>query len=107
MKKLYYVIAVFFFSSCGDGIDLPSPGVETDLYKLTVKENKEALMQVPLKAISEPMIHCGALHTPEDFEYVKARLSRDPWKSGYEILVDNYHSRLDYVANPQADIRRG
>lgn len=107
MKKLYYVIVAFLFLSCGDGIDLPSPGVETDLYKLTVKENKEALMLVPLKDNSEPMVHCGALHTPEDFEYVKERLDRDPWKTGYEVLVDNYHSHLDYVANPQETLQRG
>ena len=108
MKKIFYVIATFLFLSCGDGVDLPSPGVETDLYKLPIREeDKEALMKVELKPESEPMIHCGALHTPEDFEYIKARLSRDPWKTGYASLVDNYHSHLDYVANPQADIRRG
>ena len=65
MKKIYYVIAAFLFLSCGDGVDLPSPGVETDLYKLpTREEDKEALMKVALKPESEPMIHCGALHTP-------------------------------------------
>ena len=26
MKKIYYVIAAFLFLSCGDGVDLPSPG---------------------------------------------------------------------------------
>lgn len=107
MRKIYYIIVVFVFLSCGDGIDLPSPGVETDLYKLTVKENLEDLMLIPLKDNNVPMIHCGALHTPEDFEYVKARLDREPWKSGYKALVDNYHSHLDYVARPQEVIRRG
>lgn len=107
MKELYYIIVVFVFLSCGDGIDLPSPGVETDLYKLTVKENLEALMQIPLKDNSEPMIHCGALHTPEDFKYVRERLDRDPWKSGYKVLVDNYHSHVDYVPNPQKTLQRG
>lgn len=107
MKKIYYVIVAFLFLSCGDGIDLPSPGVETDLYKLTVKENKDALMLIPLKDNSEPMIHCGALHTPDDFEYIRERLDRDPWKRGYEMLLDNYHSHLDYVANPQETLQRG
>lgn len=87
MKKLYYIIAFFVCSSCGDGVDLPSPGVETDLYKLPVKENLDKLMTIKLKDKSVPMIHCGALHTPEDIAYIKERLNRDPWKKGYETYV--------------------
>ena len=107
MKRLYYIIALFICVSCGDGVDLPSPGVETDLSKIPIKENLDKLMEVKLKAEDVPMIHCGALHTPEDFEYIKEHLRMDPWKRGYEVLKENYHSNLTYVANPQTDIRRG
>ena len=111
MKKLYYcLIAALALVSCGDGVNLPDPGVEKDLNKVpTPEKNLDELMEIPLKDESTPMIHCGALHTPEDFEYVKARLAeeRDPWQQGYEKLVENYHSHLDYVGNPQVTIVRG
>ena len=106
MKKLYYIIAFFVCSSCGDGVDLPSPGVETDLYKLPVKENLDKLMTIKLKDKSVPMIHCGALHTPEDIAYIKERLNRDPWKKGYETLCASGCAQLTWQPNPQQYLER-
>lgn len=106
MKKLYYIIAFFICSSCGDGVDLPSPGVETDLYKLPVKENLDKLMTIKLKDKGVPMIHCGALHTPEDIAYIKERLNRDPWKKGYETLCASGCAQLTWQPNPQQYLER-
>ena len=52
MKKIYYIAAAFTFMSftaCGDGVDLPNPGVETDLNKIPLPENELDLVQVELK----------------------------------------------------------
>lgn len=108
MKKLYYIIALFVCSSCGDGVNLPSPGVETDLYKLPVKEDLDKLMTIKLKDKSVPMIHCGALHTPEDFAYIRERLAegKEPWTSGVVQLRTNSCARLDWTPNPQRILER-
>ena len=62
MKKIYYIAAAFTFMSftaCGDGVDLPNPGVETDLNKIPLPENELDLVQVELKDDAEPMVHPG------------------------------------------------
>lgn len=108
MKKIYYLIVSFAcLTACGDGMDLPSIGVETDLNKIPLPDNNEKLMEVPLKAETEPMIHCGALHTPQDFERIKQNLNYSPWKEGYEKLCNNSHSNTEYVPHPQPTITRG
>lgn len=108
MKKLYYLIASFaFITACGDGMDLPSTGAETDLNKIPLPDNNEKLMEIPLKAVTEPMIHRGALHTPEDFERIKQNLAFSPWKEGYEKLCNNSHAKIEYVQHPQPTITRG
>ena len=110
MRKMYYIAAMFavglMMSGCGDGLNLPDlpAGTQTDLFEIPLEDDE---MHVPLKPETEPMIHCGALHTPEDFERVKANLDRSPWKEGYERLCANSHAQTDYVPNPQASITRG
>ena len=110
MRKMYYIAAMFavglMMSGCGDGLNLPDlpAGTQTDLFEIPLEDDE---IHVPLKPETEPMIHCGALHTPEDFERVKANLDRSPWKEGYERLCANSHAQTDYVPNPQASITRG
>ena len=108
MKKLYYIIALLACSSCGDGVDLPSPGVETDLYKIPVEDDVAQLLTIPLKDESVPMLHNGALHTEEDFQYVKERLERSPWKEGMALLRDGTTSctRLDWTPVPFETLER-
>ena len=58
MKKYNYIAITFAFLSltgCGDGIDLPSLGVETDLNKIILPDNNINLIQVELKDNSVPM----------------------------------------------------
>ena len=48
MKKYNYIAITFAFLSltgCGDGIDLPSLGVETDLNKIILPDNNINLIQ--------------------------------------------------------------
>ena len=76
MKKIYYIAAAFTFMSftaCGDGVDLPNPGVETDLNKIPLPENELDLVQVELKDDAEPMVHPG-FHAEEDFARIREKL---------------------------------
>lgn len=112
MKKIYFPIAIaclgMTFGACGDGMNLPGVGVETDLYAIPLPASEtDSLMTIPLKAETEPMIHCGALHTPEDFQRIKDNQNLDPWKTGLELLRASTHAQLTYTANPQASISRG
>lgn len=108
MKKMYYVaVALAFLTSCGDGMDFPSIDVESDLNKIPLPDNLDGLMEVALKDEATPMIHCGALHTPEDFKRIRQNLNDTPWKEGYEKLCNNSHAQATYVGRPQATITRG
>ena len=110
MRRMYYIAAMFALSlampGCGDGVNLPDlpAGVETDLYKIPLASDS---LVIPLKAETEPMIHNGGLHTPEDFQRIKDNLTRSPWAEGYEKLVNNSHAQTSYVPNPQTSITRG
>ncbi|WP_308756240.1 alginate lyase family protein [uncultured Bacteroides sp.] len=110
MKKIYILAVTAFvcLAACGDGLNLPPIGVETDLNKIPLPDDDtESLMEIPLKPTSEPMIHCGALHTPEDFQRIKENMDKEPWKSGLELLRASWHAQLSYNGNPQTSIKRG
>ncbi len=52
-------------------------------------------------------VHPGASLTREDLDFVKANLHREPWKSGYQLLKNDYHSQLDYkMRGPFEEIAR-
>ena len=105
MKKKYFLIAVWaFLAACGDGINMPSINAETDLDKIPLPNTGELL--IPLKDESEPMIHCGGLHTEEDFERIRENLNSEPWKSGYELLETNGYAQLTYNPAPVETIIR-
>lgn len=49
MRKIYCIAAAFVlfsFAGCGDGVDLPSLGVETDLNKIILPDNNVNLVQL-------------------------------------------------------------
>lgn len=110
MKKTFYIAAMFIvsltMSGCGETIDLPPlpEGTETDLNKIPLPEDE---LIIALKPETEPMIHCGGLHTPEDFQRIKDNIDKSPWKEGYEKLCANWHAQTTYVPNPQESIIRG
>lgn len=52
-------------------------------------------------------VHPGLLHNDEDFARMRAKKNRQPWKSGWEKLVANRHSSLDYKPNPAEIVVRG
>lgn len=70
------------------------------------------LQSMPLTAASEGIparrfAHPSVPFTIEDLELLKANIKREPWKSGYEGLVNDEHSRLDYrMQGPCKDVER-
>lgn len=111
MKKIYLIAAAFALLSmtgCGDGINLPDIGVETDLNKIPLPDNNINLIQVALKPETEPMIHDG-LHTAEDFQRIKDKLAaeEEPWVSAYKLLKDSELSQKNTDTWPTELIKRG
>lgn len=99
--------ALFTFTSCGDGsVDLPDPGVETDLNKIPL-ESTDSDMLIAVKDTTVAMTHNGGLYTDADFTRAKQNLNNSPWKESYAKLVANSHAQLTYVPNPQDKIIRG
>jgi hypothetical protein len=60
---------------------------------------------MPVK--SGPFVHPGLLHDEEDFRRMRFNKGREPWKSGWERLVANRHSSLDYKPRPVEVVVRG
>ncbi len=104
MKKLCYIAAAFAFVSlaaCGDGVDLPSPDVETDLNKIPLPDKE-------LKANTEPMTHPG-FHAEEDFERIREKLAagEEPWASAYQLLEESNFAQKNTDTYPVEMIKRG
>ena len=96
MKKYNYIAITFAFLSltgCGDGIDLPSLGVETDLNKIILPDNNINLIQVELKDNSVPMEKVG-IHSEEDFARIREKKDvEEPWITGYQMLKESSFSQ--------------
>ncbi len=58
---------------------------------------------------SEPMKHVGALHTPEDFARIKAKLTAgdEAVTAGWNKLIANGHAQLTRTASPVETLIRG
>ncbi len=52
-------------------------------------------------------VHPGMLHNEEDFNRMRAHISEQPWKDGWERLTANNHASLRYKPRPAANIVRG
>jgi hypothetical protein len=52
-------------------------------------------------------IHPGLLHSDEDFRRMKDHLDQEPWQSGWQRLLANPHSSLDWTPHPDAIVYRG
>jgi hypothetical protein len=54
-------------------------------------------------------VHPGLLHTDADFERMRTHVASgaEPWKSGWEKLIANRHSSLDWKPRPAEIITRG
>lgn len=107
MKRIYYILVLLLFVSCGAGVDLPGIDSETDLEKIPLPEDETDLMQVELKPETSPMIHVGGLHTNEDFERIRTNLNNSPWKEGWELLKTSTYAQLSFTTYPTEIIVRG
>lgn len=96
MRKICCIAAAFVlfsFAGCGDGVDLPSLGVETDLNKIILPDNNVNLVQVELKDNSVPMEKVG-IHSEEDFARIREKKDvEEPWITGYQMLKESSFSQ--------------
>lgn len=109
MKKNHFLIISLIclgLTACNDGVNLPDIGVETDLTQIPLPEEDESLVEIAAKSESEAMIHCGGLHTSEDFARVLANQDESPWKEQLAILRGSGYAQTDYTANPLEVITR-
>ncbi|MGB8353267.1 MAG: alginate lyase family protein [Chthoniobacteraceae bacterium] len=64
----------------------------------------------PVRAVEFPtprFVSPGVILTREDLEILKANIKREPWKSGFEALAADGHSKLDYkMRGPFAEVTR-
>ncbi len=118
MKTTYKYIAMALLAvglaSCGDGVNLDAPGVETDLNNIPLPESDS--IQVPLKENTVPMVHNGGLYTindegevQSDFNRVKAKLAESGdniWKRSFEKLKANKYAQLSFNSYPTETIER-
>ncbi|MDR1586103.1 MAG: alginate lyase family protein [Treponema sp.] len=90
-------------------VTVTEPGkTESGRLALTV-EAYSLPLAIPLKPASAPMLHVGGLHTAEDFNRIKTKLTanEEPWVSGYAKLTANSHAQSAYNPGPVAQIVRG
>lgn len=89
--------AVFYaaaFNACDRySLDLKDP-YEEEEWGNQVTPNPEPAVTIELREEGEPMVHVGALHTPEDFSRIKAKIQagEEPWVSGWNKLLANKHA---------------
>lgn len=63
--------------------------------------------QGPGRGPNRGFVHPGIPLTKEDLEELKHNVKRQPWKTGYEQLVNDGHSKLDYkMLGPCATVSR-
>ncbi|HWW06793.1 LamG-like jellyroll fold domain-containing protein [Collimonas sp.] len=60
-------------------------------------------------AVSKAFVHPGLLHTQADFDRMsqKVKAKASPWIDGWNVLLANGHSHLNYGPRPQAAVYRG
>lgn len=58
---------------------------------------------------NKAFVHPGLLHSQEDFDRIKNKVSagEEPWISGWNVLIENSHSQLSYNPSPTAKLIRG
>src|SRR5690606_25794844 len=95
--------AVLLFSGC----EYEVPEMNRPIVRDT--ENGTNISIIDTLEPNIPMKHVGALHTPEDFARVKAKLAADDEAvtAGWNMLINNSHAQLTRTANPVVKLVRG
>lgn len=102
--KRLYIILLFLLGSIGIFY-----GCEKDNPKKTEPESpKEKEEEFPID-VNKTFVHPGLLHSQEDFERIKNKVNagEEPWLSGWNKLIANSHSSLNYNPNPTVKLIRG
>ncbi|WP_122688131.1 alginate lyase family protein [Pseudomonas viridiflava] len=58
---------------------------------------------------THPFVHPGLLHSKQDFERVQVKVASNeqPWRAGWQKLIDNRHAALNWQPHPQVIVYRG
>jgi hypothetical protein len=52
-------------------------------------------------------VHPGLLHTQTDFDRMALNINSEPWKSTWNLLINNSHAKLTYTPAPVSVVYRG
>jgi hypothetical protein len=94
----------------------PPPAAEPSktVSMVTPATNTEAVPSAPSELTAgqeasktSAFVHPGLLHNDDDFRRMKENLEREPWQSGWQRLIANRHSSLDWKPRPVALVVRG
>lgn len=103
INLLLFIPLLYFFAltSCKKGKSGNGNGGNTEPV-VTVK-------YIDTLAPTVPMLHKGGLHSDEDFTRMKTKIAAnaEPWISGWNKLIANYHAQLTYNPNPVEKLIRG
>lgn len=70
---------------------------------------KESNAATAEHCVQRPIVHPGVLQTREDLEFAKAKINagEEPWKSSWQIWLDNPVASLDFTPKPCVHVVRG
>ncbi|WP_442795966.1 alginate lyase family protein [Pelobium manganitolerans] len=107
LRNSFYLlgfVAISFATACSKKDTGKNPSDENILIPSDSK-----VSFIDTLASSVPLKHVGGLHTPEDFERIKAKVEAkaEPWYSGWNKLINNSHAQLAYTPHPTVKLIRG
>ena len=81
---------------------------EPNLDASTPTAQLQALASKPAVGFPTPrFVHPSVPFTREDLEILKTNITREPWKSGFDALAADGHSKLEYkMAGPFEEVKR-
>ena len=92
----------------------PPPEPSAPVAVVAPATNADVVPSSPFGAATEQeptttgsFVHPGLLHNDADFARMKENLEREPWQSGWQRLIANRHSSLDWKPHPIAVVVRG
>ncbi|UII30112.1 alginate lyase family protein [Fulvivirga ulvae] len=63
---------------------------------------------ISFQSMAQPFVHPGILHTQSDFERMRENVNagKEPWKSGFEVLVASPYAKLSWSPRPAETVSR-
>lgn len=73
----------------------------------TAQIGSSQVINAPEATPAGVFVHPGLLHNEGDFMRMRTHIDREPWKAGWERLIANRHSSLDYKPRAVEKVVRG